>query len=275
MRISVYTFVKDGLYFDFHLVEMLKHHLPLADEVIVNEGYSTDGTYEAIKNLDPKIKVFRNEWDRSDPRTWRKKFVDQTRALCTGDWCVMLDADEFIPEWEFERIRQFCETTDKTIARVRYINFYGNYKVYHVDPAKLCWPERPTRIHRNVEGIEVWGDASMVRLYDGKDPSVYADEEFELHHFGAVRHAARLRQKWRIQNKRNRHYSDKKPSWDRTPGFLFDLSPHRWDDPDFLPDLALYDGPYIRPVRENPAEFTRDDLQLCRLLETRPEALSR
>ena len=30
MRLSLYTSVKDGLYFDYHVVEMLKHHLPLA-----------------------------------------------------------------------------------------------------------------------------------------------------------------------------------------------------------------------------------------------------
>jgi hypothetical protein len=67
MKISIYTFVKDGLYYDFHVVPMLKHHLPLADEIIVNEGYSTDGTYEAIKDLDPKVRVERFHWDRSDP----------------------------------------------------------------------------------------------------------------------------------------------------------------------------------------------------------------
>ena len=59
MKLSIYTFVQNGLYYDFHTVAMLKHHIPLVDEIIVNEGYSTDGTYEAICDLDPKVKVFR------------------------------------------------------------------------------------------------------------------------------------------------------------------------------------------------------------------------
>ena len=56
LKLSLYTCVKDGLYYDYHVVDMLKHHLPLADEIIVNEGFSKDGSYEAIKDIDPKIK---------------------------------------------------------------------------------------------------------------------------------------------------------------------------------------------------------------------------
>ena len=33
MKISVYTSVRNGLYFDFHIAQMLRHHLPLADEI--------------------------------------------------------------------------------------------------------------------------------------------------------------------------------------------------------------------------------------------------
>jgi len=40
MKLSLYTFVKNGLYLDFHVVAMLRHHLLLADEIIVGEGYN-------------------------------------------------------------------------------------------------------------------------------------------------------------------------------------------------------------------------------------------
>lgn len=270
MKISLYTFVKDGLYFDFHVVDMLKQHLDLADEIIVNEGYSTDGTYEAVKDIDPKIRIVRNEWDRSDPKTWRKKFVDQTRQLCTGDWCIMIDADEFIPEWEFPRMRDVLATTDKTIFRFDFVHFYGNYQVYHADSTKSGWPKSCGRIHRNIPEVEVWGDASTVRHRDIRDRSIYGDEGFACHHFGAVRNPARLRQKWRIQDKRNRHKQTGKAKWDRTPGIVFDVMPHKWDDPDFMQYMTLYEGPICRAVRENPDEFVRDDFLTCRLLGHEP-----
>ena len=43
MKVSLYTFVKDGIYGDFHVVAMIRHHLPFADEIIVNEGYPRMG----------------------------------------------------------------------------------------------------------------------------------------------------------------------------------------------------------------------------------------
>ncbi len=263
MKLSIYTFVKDGIYYDYHVVAMLKHHLPLADEIIVDEGYSTDGTFEAIKDLDPKIKVFRNEWDRTDPKTWHIKFKNRARQKCEGDWCILLDCDEFIPEWEFSRLREFLSRTEKRIVSVRFAHFYGNYKVYMAGSSKVRPPRLGQRIHRNLESIVVWGDGANVRV-EGEPYELPSEElAFDVHHFGEVRNPARLRQKWRTQA---RQHDKKKPRWDFVPGFVFDLMPHRWDDPDVLPGLAVYDGPYIQAVREDPDEFVRDGFLLYRRL---------
>lgn len=258
MKLSIYTGVKDGLFYDFHVVDMLRHHLPLADEIVVREGCSTDGTFEAISAIDPKIRIHRSEWDQSDPSSWHRKFKNEARRLSTGDWCVLLDCDEFIPEWEFDRLRRLLETTDKTIVPVTFLHFYGNYRVQIEDlPAVI--PRTGLRIHRNLPDIEVWGDGANVRRGTEDDLAIVASETIEVHHFGTVRHAARLRQKWRTQA---RQHDPVKPTWNRVPGFVFDLFPHRWDDPDLLPRLAVYEGPYIKAVRDNPQEFVRDDLQL-------------
>jgi len=264
MKISIYTFVKEGLYMDFHVVEMLKHHLDFADEIIVNEGYSTDGTYEAIKDLHEKIHISRNQWDQSDPKAWHANFKDHTRKLCTGDWCILLDCDEFIPEWEFEKIRAYVSQAPQSIAVVplKLVHFYGNYKVYNPKPAELGWPVQCNRIHRNLENIEVWGDGCNVRIKDSQDRSYIEETPFECHHFGFVRNAARLRQKWRRQAKEV--YADK-PRWDKTPGLLFDMFPHQWDDEDFLSMMELYEGPLIKAVKENPSEFVRDNFLVHKL----------
>jgi glycosyltransferase involved in cell wall biosynthesis len=259
MKLSIYTFVKNGLFYDFHVAAMLRHHVPLADEIIVNEGNSTDGTYEAIRDIDPKIKVHRYDWDRSDPDTWHRDFKNEARKLCTGDWCILLDCDEFIPEWEFERLRTFLEATDKLIAPVRFTHFYGNYRVF-LETLPTIIPLKGLRIHRNLPEIEVWGDGANVRLRGREDDrSTIADEAFDVHHCGSVRRPARLRQKWRTQA---RQHDARKPRWDKVPGFVFDLFPHKWDDPDCLNDLAIYEGPFIKAVLDDPAEFTRDDMWL-------------
>jgi len=69
---------------DYPYLEMLKHHLPLADEIIVNEGHSDDGTFEAISSLDPKIKVFQTNWNRPQGEHWWIHFKDESRRRCTG-----------------------------------------------------------------------------------------------------------------------------------------------------------------------------------------------
>jgi glycosyltransferase involved in cell wall biosynthesis len=269
MRLSIYTGVKNGLFYDFHVEAMLRHHLSLADEIIVNEGHSSDGTYEAIAQIDPRIRVHRFDWTRSNPDSWHRDFKNQARRLCTGDWCILLDCDEFIPEWEFERLRAFLEVTDKPIVPVRFTHFYGNYRVFL---AKLpaTTPGSGRRIHRNVSHIEVWGDGSDVRFAggDGSADSV-AEEAFEVHHFGSVRNPARLRQKWRTQAQQ---HAVENPRWNKVPGFVFDLFPHRWDDESFLGNLAIYDGPLIRAVRDDPAEFTRDNAWLYEHLKRQPIA---
>jgi glycosyltransferase involved in cell wall biosynthesis len=259
MKLSVYTGVRDGLFYDFHVEAMLRHHLSLADEIIVNEGYSSDGTFEAISRIHPKIQVHRFEWDRSDPNAWHRQFKNQARRLCTGDWCVLLDCDEFIPEWEFSRLRSFLQSTEQSIVPVRFVHFYGNYRVFMARLPRII-PETGLRIHRNVPQIEVWGDGANVRMCGHENArEIVSSEIFTVHHFGSVRRPARLRQKWRMQAKQ---HNAMKPKWDRVPGFVFDLFPHRWDDPDCLDDLAVYEGPYVEAVRNDPEEFIRDGLWL-------------
>jgi hypothetical protein len=58
MLLSIYTYVKNGIHLDYHVVDMLKHHLPLADEIVVNEGFSTDGTFEVFPRLTRKSRSF-------------------------------------------------------------------------------------------------------------------------------------------------------------------------------------------------------------------------
>lgn len=264
MKLSIYTGVKDGLFYDFHVEAMLRHHLPLADEIVVNEGFSTDGTYEAISRIDPKIQVHRFEWDRSDPNAWHRKFKNQARERCTGDWCILLDCDEFIPEWEFARLREVLEKTEEAILPVRFTHFYGNYRVYMKKLAAIV-PELGYRIHRNRPDIEVWGDGANVDVVGRHDaPQTTTKDVFAVHHFGSVREPARLRQKWRTQAKQ---HNEERPRWDKMPKFMFDLFPHKWDDPGLLRDLAIYPGPHIQAVRDDPDEFTRDDFQTLHLLE--------
>jgi hypothetical protein len=265
MRLSVYTAIKDGIDNDYHCEAMLRHHLPLADEIVVNEGYSRDSTFKRITKIDPKIKVFRTEWETPKNEQWCVGFKDAARRGCTGDWCIHLDCDEFIPEWEFDAIRAHLEATDDVMVPVKFFNFYGNYKVYHADPWKVHWPPRKMIIHRNLPEIEFWGDGSNVKLQGQPFTGETSSRAFTVHHFGMVRDCAALRRKWWIQARATAG----KSTWFRPPAWVFRLFPHNWKDPQFLDDLAVYEGPYIKAVVDDPAEFTRDNMELLKYLQAK------
>ena len=265
MRISLYTAVKDGISNDLHVEAMLRHHLALADEIVVNEGFSKDDTYDRIRNIDNKIKIFRSNWETPRNLQWCVGFKEAARQACTGDWCIHLDCDEFIPEWEFESIRSHLRQAEETMIPVRFINFYGNFRVYHTNADKVNWPVKKMIIHRNIPEIEFWGDGSNVRIR-GQDFSWGTSSKiYTVHHFGMVRDAAILRYKWWIQGRAISGKSTKLAP----PRALFRFFPHDWMDPQFFPDLAVYLGQDIRAVRQNPEEFTRDGMALLRAIEAR------
>jgi len=263
MKLSLYTAMRDCLSNDYPCLEMLRHHLPLADEIVINEGFSTDGTYEAIRDLDPKIRVFRTKWERPAGENWWIHFKDAARRECQGDWCIHLDSDEFIPDWEFEPIRQhLAHTTDRMIP-VKFTNFYGNCRVYHGDPAKSHWITQKMIIHRNVvDEFEFWGDGSNLKRKSEEFTWDTSSKTFNVHHFGGVRHAGKLRQLWWTQGR----FRGGRSIRFQPPQFVFNLFPHKWADPDFLPYLTVYDGPLINAVRDNPTRFVRDNYELLRLL---------
>jgi hypothetical protein len=122
----------------------------------------------------------------------------------------------------------------------------------------------PADKHKAASGLDAWNE----EIAEG----VVADAAFEIHHFGCVRRAARLRQKWRTQALQ---HDANTPRWDKIPGFVYDMMPHKWDDKDFLNDLAVYYGPSIEAVRNDEDEFIRDDMWLYDYLIQKNHAQTR
>ena len=157
-------------------------------------------------------------------------------------------------------MREAMRATSNMTLPMKLLNFYGNYKVLNAFPEKFRWPAFKRNLHRNVPEIALHGgDGSSVRHPSEEFSLDPADAVCDLHHFGPVRRPAVMREMWR--NMRGRLYNAPPPRF-QLPSILFKLFPHNWKDPDFLPQLRLYDGPYMKCVLDDPAEFTRDGMQL-------------
>lgn len=258
MKISLYTAVRNGIENDFHVEAMLRHHAPLFDEIVVNEGYSTDATFERICGIAKNVTVFRSHWGEPNDIGWYVRFKEEARKRCAGDWCVLLDCDEFIPEWEMENLRETLKRTSEKMLPVKLINFYGNYRVYHSAPDVVNWPARKMIIHRNDPKIEIWGDGSNVRM-KGRELDWKCDPVLTVHHFGMVRDPGILRYKWWMQARSFKGRGGRV----HPPRMLFKLFPHNWKDGQFYDDLAVYGGHLIQAVRDDPSEFVRDKMRLA------------
>ncbi|AWX43408.1 putative glycosyltransferase [Flagellimonas maritima] len=76
-------------YNEMGYIERCIDSISFADEIIVVDSFSTDGTYEYLKKL-PNVKVIQNPFENF---TAQKSF---TLKQATNDWILFVDADEVV-----------------------------------------------------------------------------------------------------------------------------------------------------------------------------------
>lgn len=110
IKISAYTYVRNGLKMRYPFVESIQSALEIVDEYLVVLGDSEDGSREAIINLaNPKIKIIDTVWDMS-LRVGGKIFAIQSNTgldSATGDWILHLQADEVLHEQDILRLKEY------------------------------------------------------------------------------------------------------------------------------------------------------------------------
>ncbi len=88
----------------------------LVDEIIIVDTGSTDGTIAVAKRYGAK--VYQHPWEED-----YSKHRNQSLAYATGDWILVMDADEVIAEKDLARIRTILDT-------VRADGFYFTLRNY-------------------------------------------------------------------------------------------------------------------------------------------------
>ena len=189
MKVSGFTFIRNGIKLDYPFLESIRSVLPMCDEMIVAVGDCDDGTRESITNLnDPKIRIIDTVWDES-MREGGRILAEQTNIALdhiTGDWGFYIQGDEVLHEKYLSACRN-AMIRYKDDARVqgllfKYVHFYGSYE-YVADSPK--WYSHEVRIIRNDKRIRSYKDAQGFRIGDKKlrvksiDASIY--------HYGWVR----------------------------------------------------------------------------------------
>jgi len=96
------------------------------DEIVFVDMESTDNSAEIAKSY-PKVKYFTFPYTEPVPMDKARSFSFEK---ATGDWCLIVDADEYYPKESMDKIREFIETTDAISARVNYtqLSWRSGYK---------------------------------------------------------------------------------------------------------------------------------------------------
>jgi glycosyltransferase involved in cell wall biosynthesis len=213
MKVSGFTFVRNGTILGYPYIESLTSLLRLCDEVVVAVGLSDDDTLERIQGLqEPKLRIIQTTWNEA--MTDRGYTYAQQKMIaqfnCTGDWAFYLEGDEIIHEDDVPLIRaQMAKyLADKQVEALvfDYYHFYGAPDFIASSPR---WYRRAPRIIRNT--LRSWAPDGLFWLImdknkQGRYPAA-ALVNCHIYHYGHVRSINRMNEK----NKRVEHY------WGKTP----------------------------------------------------------
>jgi len=165
--ISGYTTTLNCLKQQYPFKECISSMLGFCDEVIVVDGGSTDGTWEALQRMsndDARLKVHQVKRDWS---TKRSSLFDgmqkaEARALCTSEFCWQMDSDEIVHENDYEKIKHMCKSLQKgiNVVSLPVIEYWSSTEKVRLDVTPWKW-----RLSRNVPRF-THGVPARLRAYD-------------------------------------------------------------------------------------------------------------
>ena len=153
MKVSAFTFIKNGQILGYPFLQSIQSVLPIVDEFIVNVGKSEDNTLDLIKSLSsPKIRIIESVWnDVMQDRGYvygQQKMIAQFN--CSGDWAFYIEGDEVYHERDLIQIKKSMEMhlNDGNVEALvfDFNHFYGNGNSLLNSPG---WYRSEARIIKN------------------------------------------------------------------------------------------------------------------------------
>lgn len=155
-------------------IDSIKH---IADEIIVADTGSTDGTIEILKSLD--VKIISHKWQNDF-----SKARNESLELATGDWILFLDADEEIEYNDGLKLKALLNSDNKYEAYyLRLINIIRGTNIGDSIVLRVFKNDRDYRfkgrMHEQVvnaiqdkHGLDSVGKTDIGILHYGYDPDV-------------------------------------------------------------------------------------------------------
>ncbi len=195
LSVSGFTFIRNGVKYDYPFEESLRSLLPLVDELVVNVGVGEDDTLLRIEKLArefPKIRMFQSVWDEQLRKDGLILSQQTNLAIeqCKGNWGIYLQADEVLHEDDAAKIRSALERAhqreDVDGILFDYLHFYGDFFVLNQNPSSYRHEVRAIRLHRDITS---WKDAQGFRRItaNGYEKLRVIRSGARIFHYGWVR----------------------------------------------------------------------------------------
>lgn len=173
MKISGFSYVRNGFDYGVPFLEAIQSVLPVCDEFVITVGDSNDGTRQAIKSLgSDKIRIIDTTWDMS-LRKGGKIFAQQSNIALdatTGDWAFQIQADEVMHEKDLPTILKAIEAehhqpgTDGFLFP--FLHFWGDYR--HVQNSRRVH-RFEIRLFKKNKLVRSYNDSQGFRLYNSME----------------------------------------------------------------------------------------------------------
>jgi glycosyltransferase involved in cell wall biosynthesis len=112
----------------------LRSALTVADEIVIVDGYSNDGTWEELNSFKEKYPIIKllqskdNHDSLNNPEYHFGKAKQLAVDNATGDWILWLDADECLADnLTYEYIHEAIERPMSDVMSLEYIHFINNF----------------------------------------------------------------------------------------------------------------------------------------------------
>jgi len=153
MKVSAFTFIKNGQILGYPFIQSIKSVLPIVDEFVVNVGESEDETLSLIKSISsPKIRIIESSWNEQMKDKGyvygQQKMIAQFN--CSSDWLFYVEGDEIYHEKDLDKIkdsmRRYADKDEVEALVFDFYHFYGNANTYLDSPG---WYRSEARILKN------------------------------------------------------------------------------------------------------------------------------
>ena len=153
MKVSGFTFIKNGQILGYPFLQSIQSILPIVDEFVINVGESEDDTLSLIQSIESdKIRIIESKWnDSMQDRGYvygQKKMIAQFN--CSGDWAFYIEGDEVYHENDLDKIKasMHAHVNDPNVEALvfDFYHFYGNANSYLDSPG---WYRSEARIIKN------------------------------------------------------------------------------------------------------------------------------